>query len=72
MNNSASATLAMGMAMAASSGYQSLPYGSSRWKGGKTGNAGQKEAQKARNRRNNKLARKNRRLNLRRGKIAGK
>lgn len=36
------------------------------------GNVGQKEAKKLRNRRNNKLARKNRRLNLRTGKTAGK
>ena len=31
------------------------------------GNVGQKDATKVRNRRNNRLARKNRRLNLRRG-----
>ena len=35
------------------------------------GNVGQKEATKARNRTNSKIARKSRRLNLRRGKVHG-
>ena len=54
-------------------GYNYIPSGfrrNKRW--GAKGNKGQAEAKKARNRRNNRLARKNRRLNLRRGKIAGK
>lgn len=36
------------------------------------GNVGQAEATKKRNRRNNRLARKNRRLNIRKGNIHGK
>lgn len=70
MNNAQSL---LAMASVLDSGYGNVPYGGFRRGNMKQkGNAGQKEATKLRNRRNNRLARKNRRLNLRRGKIAGK
>ena len=61
-------TLLIASSLAAASGYSEIPY--KRW--GKIrikGNKGQKEATKARNRAKNRVARKSRRLNLRRGKF---
>lgn len=57
------------LALAMGSGYSRVPYGYGRGKIGVKGNAGQKEAQKAKNRAKNRIARKSRRLNLRRGKF---
>ncbi len=53
-------------------GYGHVPSGFRKGRMKQKGNAGQADAKKTRNRINNRLARKNRRLNLRRGKVAGK
>lgn len=60
------------MASILGSGYSRVPQGFRRGNWKKDGNKGQARATKLRNRRNNRLARKHRRLNLRKGKVAGK